>query len=309
MEFKMSLTGKVIGHLISINDSLTRAIKIEDSLKTEFIFNNLSPANALFIIYDYILIIVLEHQFEFNGMHLNPFEQDNVFFIIFTTNHSSISYILNNLDGYTNYSCSISASSGCSNYCQSSIFMTEESDLDTTTPYAFILCAKARMGCGEASINRLLTTENRSRPVARYPPTISESSITSTSLILTWRKDYDFNYAPIRYDFASIGTNNRLKVLIKSLSNEHVVEKSYYLINENYSIRLNNICKNSYNMNETDALNVCLSNTSGDGPLVYAYYFHMQSSAPSHAFINSLNASVLSSTEILVQWNVFVRMI
>ncbi|CAF4938179.1 unnamed protein product [Rotaria socialis] len=71
----MSLTGKVIGHLISINDSLTRAIKIEDSLKTEFIFNNLSPANALFIIYDYILIIVLEHQFEFNGMHLNPFEQ------------------------------------------------------------------------------------------------------------------------------------------------------------------------------------------------------------------------------------------
>ncbi|CAF4337130.1 unnamed protein product [Rotaria socialis] len=191
MEFKMSLTGKVIGHLISINDSLTRAIKIEDSLKTEFIFNNLSPANALFIIYDYILIIVLEHQFEFNGMHLNPFEQDNVFFIIFTTNHSSISYILNNLDGYTNYSCSISASSGCSNYCQSSIFMTEESDLDTTTPYAFILCAKARMGCGEASINRLLTTENRNRPVAQYPPTISESSITSTSLILTWRKSYD----------------------------------------------------------------------------------------------------------------------
>ncbi|CAF3349610.1 unnamed protein product [Rotaria socialis] len=60
-------------------------------------------------------------------------------------------------------------------------------------------------------------------------------------------------------------------------------------------------------MNETDALNVCLSSTSGDGPLLYAYYFHMQSSAPSHAFINSLNASVLSSTEILVQWNVFVR--
>ncbi|CAF4967971.1 unnamed protein product, partial [Rotaria socialis] len=162
--------------------------------------------------------------------------------------------------------------------------------LDTTTPYAFILCATARMGCGEASINRLLTTENRNRPAAQYPPTISESSITSTSLILTWRKDYDFNYAPIRYDFASIGTNNRLKVLIKSLSNEHVVEKIYYLINENYSIRLNNICKNSYNMNETDALNVCLSSTSGDGPLLYAYYFHMQSSAP-------------------IQWNVFVRMI
>ncbi|CAF4801545.1 unnamed protein product, partial [Rotaria sp. Silwood2] len=32
---------------------------------------------------------------------------------------------------------------------------------------------------------------------APHPPTIIESSITSTSLILTWRKDSDFNYAPI----------------------------------------------------------------------------------------------------------------
>ncbi len=37
------------------------------------------------------------------------------------------------------------------------------------------------------------------RPAAPYPPTIIESSINSTSLILTWRKDSDFNYAPIRY--------------------------------------------------------------------------------------------------------------
>ncbi len=37
------------------------------------------------------------------------------------------------------------------------------------------------------------------RPAAPYSPTIIESSINSTSLILTWRKDSDFNYAPIRY--------------------------------------------------------------------------------------------------------------
>ena len=28
-----------------------------------------------------------------------------------------------------------------------------------------------------------------------------ESSINATSLILSWRKDSDFNYAPIRYTF------------------------------------------------------------------------------------------------------------
>ncbi|CAF3577626.1 unnamed protein product, partial [Rotaria sp. Silwood2] len=37
----MSSTGKDIGYLISMNDSLARTIKTEDALKTEFIFNNL----------------------------------------------------------------------------------------------------------------------------------------------------------------------------------------------------------------------------------------------------------------------------
>jgi hypothetical protein len=37
------------------------------------------------------------------------------------------------------------------------------SDLEKTTPYTFILCAKTRIGCGEASINRLLTMEKRGR--------------------------------------------------------------------------------------------------------------------------------------------------
>jgi hypothetical protein len=35
------------------------------------------------------------------------------------------------------------------------------SDLEKTTPYTFILCAKTRIGCGEPSINRLLTMEKR----------------------------------------------------------------------------------------------------------------------------------------------------
>jgi hypothetical protein len=39
------------------------------------------------------------------------------------------------------------------------------------------------------------------RPAAPYSPTIVESSINSTSLVLSWRKDSDFNYAPIRYTF------------------------------------------------------------------------------------------------------------
>jgi hypothetical protein len=35
------------------------------------------------------------------------------------------------------------------------------SDLEKTTPYTFILCAKTRIGCGDPSINRLLTMEKR----------------------------------------------------------------------------------------------------------------------------------------------------
>ncbi|CAF4675319.1 unnamed protein product, partial [Rotaria sp. Silwood2] len=46
----ISSTGKDIGYILSINDSIGRNIKIEDPLKTEFIFNNLSPANTLFLI-------------------------------------------------------------------------------------------------------------------------------------------------------------------------------------------------------------------------------------------------------------------
>ena len=46
-------------------------------------------------------------------------------------NNSFISYILTNLDGYTNYSCAVSActSVGCSAYSQSIVFITNESGL------------------------------------------------------------------------------------------------------------------------------------------------------------------------------------
>lgn len=48
--------------------------------------------------------------------------------IDYADNSSTISYILTNLDGYTNYSCSLSActSVGCSGYSQSFVFMTDE---------------------------------------------------------------------------------------------------------------------------------------------------------------------------------------
>lgn len=42
------------------------------------------------------------------------------------------------------------------------------------------------------------------RPAAPHPPTVIESTINSTSLVLTWRKDSDFNYAPIRYTYVEI---------------------------------------------------------------------------------------------------------
>lgn len=88
--------------------------------------------------------------------------------------------------------------------------------MEKTTPYTFILCAKTRIGCGEPSINRLLTMEKRGmntkqrlifphvkifvdRPGIPHPPMIIESSINATSLLLSWRKDADYHYAPIRY--------------------------------------------------------------------------------------------------------------
>ncbi|CAF5221867.1 unnamed protein product, partial [Rotaria magnacalcarata] len=42
--------GKDVGYIISINDSVSRVIKIEDPLTMEFTFNDLSPAHTLFLI-------------------------------------------------------------------------------------------------------------------------------------------------------------------------------------------------------------------------------------------------------------------
>jgi hypothetical protein len=164
---------------------------------------------------------------------------------IHTVNHASMEFTLDHLDGYSNYSCAISActSSGCSAFSEAVHLLTEEDvpskptevffpdvdhwsarmiwqrptrvngiltgyqlvywrsddeqtrividnltetsdsylaeskfdavdddrrtiedlDLEKTTPYTFILCAKTRLGCGEASVNRLLTVEKRGR--------------------------------------------------------------------------------------------------------------------------------------------------
>lgn len=59
--------------------------------------------------------------------------------IDYSDNSSSISYILNNLDGYTNYSCSINActSSGCSSFSQSIVFLTDENGLYQRFVYFF----------------------------------------------------------------------------------------------------------------------------------------------------------------------------
>jgi hypothetical protein len=87
------------------------------------------------------------------------------------------------------------------------------------------------------------------------------------------------------------------------MSNEQFFQKSYHSINENSSIHLNNLCTDSH-MNDTHILYVCLSNSIGDGPLSFARYFHIQSPLPNDISIMSLNVTVLSSTEISIQWNI-----
>lgn len=103
-------------------------------------------------------------------------------------------------------------------------------------------------------------------------------------------------------DIGSFEDNTRIKVLIKSLSSDQTLQKSYHTINEDYSIRLTNLCTDS-NINDTYVLYICLSNIMGDGPLSFASYFHIRSPVPTHLTISSLNVTVLSSMEILVQWN------
>jgi hypothetical protein len=55
-------------------------------------------------------------------------------------------------------------------------------------------------------------------------------------------------------------------------------------------------------MNDTYVLYLCLSNSIGDGPLSFAHYFHIQSPLPTNLSITSFNVTVLSSTEISIQW-------
>ncbi|UJR10058.1 hypothetical protein I4U23_014280 [Adineta vaga] len=294
----------------------------------------------------------------------------------FTTDHfdnsSSIIYILNNLDGYTKYSCAISActSSGCGPYSDSIVFTTDENvpskptevffpdvdhwsarmiwqqpsklngiligykliywrsddeqtrieidnltntsnsylaeNLEKTTPYTFILCAKTRIGCGENSINRLLTMEKRDRPAAPYPPTIIETSINSTNLILTWRKDSDFNYAPIRYTLIEYEEEDSSSWKPYDPLNKPDGQITTLLIqnlkpNTKYRFRL--ASQNDMGISDySRPTNSIRTKQNGDGPLSYAHYFHIQSSAPTDLTITSLNVSVLSSTEIFVNW-------
>ena len=104
-------------------------------------------------------------------------------------------------------------------------------------------------------------------------------------------------------DLTFVDYRTRLKVLMKSMSTEQSSRKSYHLINEDHSIRVTNLCTDSQ-MNSTHVAYVCLSNSIGDGPLSFAYYFHIRSPAPIYASIRSLNSTVLSSREISIHWNI-----
>lgn len=101
----------------------------------------------------------------------------------------------------------------------------------------------------------------------------------------------------------SIDNNTRIKVLTKSISTDQSFQKSYHSINQDSSIHLTNLCTDSH-MNDTFILYICLSNSIGDGPLSFAHYYHIQSPLPLDISITSLNVTVLSSTEISLQWNI-----
>lgn len=97
--------------------------------------------------------------------------------------------------------------------------------------------------------------------------------------------------------------NARLKALIRPMGSEQPFQTSFHSITENSSIHLNDLCADTL-MNETYVLYVCLTNAIGDGPLSYARYFHIQSPTPVDVGVTSLSATVLSSREIDVKWNV-----
>ncbi len=99
-----------------------------------------------------------------------------------------------------------------------------------------------------------------------------------------------------------IDGNTRLKVLMKSISTDQPFQKSYHSLDDQQSIHLTNLCTDSH-MNDTYVLYLCLSNSIGDGPSSFAHYFHIQSPLPTNLSITSFNATVLSSTEISIQWN------
>lgn len=93
----------------------------------------------------------------------------------------------------------------------------------------------------------------------------------------------------------------RLKVLLKPMSSDQPFKKSSHLIPSNRSIHLTNLCTDAP-VNTTSVLFVCLTNAVGDGPLSYAQYFHLQLPAPTDRTIHRFNVSVLSSSELAVQW-------
>ena len=95
----------------------------------------------------------------------------------------------------------------------------------------------------------------------------------------------------------------RLKVLMKSISNDQPFQTSYHSINENHSIHLADLCMNSH-MNDTHVLYLCLSNSMGDGPLSFAHYFHIQLPLPTNISITSFDVTVVSSREISIHWNI-----
>lgn len=98
--------------------------------------------------------------------------------------------------------------------------------------------------------------------------------------------------------------NTRLKVRMKSISNDQSFQISYHSINDKYFIQLADLCTDSH-MNETHVLYLCLSNSMGDGPLSLAQYFHIQSPLPTNTSITLFNVTVFSSTEIFVHWNFY----
>lgn len=98
-----------------------------------------------------------------------------------------------------------------------------------------------------------------------------------------------------------MNNSTRLKVLIKSLTNEESFEKIFDSISADGSVRLTNLCKDS-SFSTGHVVFLRWTNNIDDGPISLAHYFHLSLPSSVDRSVEFFNVTVLSSREISVRW-------